>query len=62
MLKSVVRSAPCPRCNSKLFVSQDPLDEEGTTYCLMGHTFVPAGRLANRAGTNRRTASPAAAA
>lgn len=60
MLKVITRhEARCPRCSSKLFVSKDPLDEPGTTYCLMGHTFVPEGRLANRVGTAPRR--PAAA-
>ncbi len=31
----------CERCSSTLFVSQDPLDDPGTTYCLAGHTFSP---------------------
>jgi hypothetical protein len=31
----------CARCGSTLFVSQDPLDDPGTTYCLAGHSFSP---------------------
>lgn len=29
----------CPRCDSNMFLSDDPLDGPGTLYCLAGHTF-----------------------
>lgn len=50
MFESVIRNHRCPRCNSTLFVSRDPLDERGTVYCMAGHTFVPPRRPANRVG------------
>lgn len=50
----IVNTARCPRCNSRLFVSRDPLDEPGTTYCISGHSFIPENRPANRIGTERR--------
>ncbi|HLB23484.1 MAG TPA: hypothetical protein VJP07_05275 [Dehalococcoidia bacterium] len=39
--KTMVMKRRCARCGSSLFVSQDPLDDPGTTYCLAGHTFSP---------------------
>jgi hypothetical protein len=39
--KTMVVKRRCPRCGSTLFLSQDPLDDPGTTYCLAGHTFAP---------------------
>jgi hypothetical protein len=39
--KTMVVRRRCARCGSTLFVSQDPLDDPGTTYCLAGHTFLP---------------------
>ena len=29
----------CPKCDSNMFLSDDPLDGPGTFYCLAGHTF-----------------------
>jgi hypothetical protein len=61
MMHSLVQNHRCPRCNSQLFVSRDPLDEPGTLYCIAGHTFVPPGRPANRVGRpERRPAGRAA--
>lgn len=39
--KTMIVGQRCQRCGSTLFVSQDPLDDVGTTYCLAGHTFSP---------------------
>jgi hypothetical protein len=39
--KTMVVRQRCERCGSTLFVSQDPLDDPGTTYCLSGHSFSP---------------------
>ena len=47
-------SQRCPKCQSRLFISRDPMDEPGTVYCLAGHTFVPRNRPANRTGSRPR--------
>lgn len=39
--KTMIAKRRCERCGSTLFLSQDPLDDAGTTYCLAGHTFAP---------------------
>jgi hypothetical protein len=39
--KTMIVKQRCQRCGSTLFLSQDPLDDPGTTYCLAGHTFSP---------------------
>ncbi len=39
--KTMIANRRCDRCGSTLFLSQDPLDDVGTTYCLAGHTFSP---------------------
>jgi hypothetical protein len=39
--KTMISNRRCARCGSTLFLSQDPLDDPGTTYCLAGHTFSP---------------------
>ncbi|MCC6385860.1 MAG: hypothetical protein IT302_00605 [Dehalococcoidia bacterium] len=54
-------SQRCPKCQSRLFISRDPMDEPGTVYCLAGHTFVPAGRPANRTGARPRAVVAVAA-
>lgn len=43
--KTMIVKQRCHRCGSSLFVSQDPLDDPGTTYCLSGHSFAPAPPL-----------------
>lgn len=62
MLDSLVVNHRCPRCQGRLFVSRDPLDEVGTVYCIAGHSFVPPGRPANRAGRVTRRRPPGLAA
>jgi hypothetical protein len=44
-VKTMIAKQRCHRCGSSLFISQDPLDDPGTTYCLSGHTFAPAPPL-----------------
>lgn len=61
MVNSLVQNHRCPRCQSRLFISRDPLDEPGTFYCMAGHTFVPPGRPANRVGRVDRRPIPRAA-
>ena len=39
--KTMIVKSRCHRCGSTLFLSQDPLDDPGTTYCLSGHSFAP---------------------
>jgi len=39
--KTMIVRRRCQRCGSTLFLSQDPLDDPGTTYCLAGHSFAP---------------------
>lgn len=43
--KTMIVKQRCHRCGNSLFVSQDPLDDPGTTYCLSGHSFAPAPPL-----------------
>ena len=37
-MRTMIRQR-CPRCDSNMFLSDDPLDGPGTLYCLAGHTF-----------------------
>ncbi len=39
MAKTMINTKRCPRCDGSLFLSEDPMDGLGTTYCLSGHTF-----------------------
>ena len=61
MMNALIAKKRCPRCQSHVFVSRDPLDEPGTVFCMAGHTFVPPNRPANRAGTGVPRPEPAAA-
>jgi hypothetical protein len=66
--KTMIVGKRCERCGSTLFVSQDPLDDVGTTYCLAGHTFAPFPPLPldeetvpRRPATRKKRKAPAAA-
>lgn len=50
----------CSKCDSNLFLSDDPMDGPGTLYCLAGHTFyAKVSPQAREAARSKQTATAA---